>query len=129
MQQASETPERPPLVGGDAIIRRRGAHFDAACKALRHWRYHKWLEVHSKAPWGVEGVLPDQTLSSLAAEGDIMTIMDIKDAGIRWLWSEKYGAEVLALLANLDSELAAAREAEAQRAAAAVPAAPHEQDQ
>ncbi|KAI0645526.1 hypothetical protein C8Q79DRAFT_699003 [Trametes meyenii] len=74
-----------------------------ARKLLEEWRYKTWLTSYSHQPFGPVAILPNSTLHTLATRTDFVTIDDL--TCLRWLLFKEHGAEVLALLHDLDREL------------------------
>ncbi|KAM5534909.1 hypothetical protein V8D89_011464 [Ganoderma adspersum] len=79
-------------------------HLKWARKLLEDWRNQTWLSRYKSQPFGAQGILPDSVLTSLASCTSFHTLNDVRD--LRWVLAKQHAGEVLALLKNLDQELA-----------------------
>lgn len=75
------------------------------------WRFATWFGQYKKRPWGVQGLLPDTVLTSLASKARLNNVDDLVRAGWSPTMAEKHGAELLTILGVFDTRFQLGREA------------------
>lgn len=80
---------------------RRDDHLAAARAALQKWREDTWFKDFATQPFGFEAVLPDTTLTTIASKTRL-TMNNLTDEPLGWIWANDYGEEVLALMRAVD---------------------------
>ncbi|EMD36366.1 hypothetical protein CERSUDRAFT_95684 [Gelatoporia subvermispora B] len=83
---------------------RRGNHLTACHTALGQWVKTCWKQNYLYCIWGPNILLPDKVLTKLASLARIQTLDDLKQEIPEWAFSDKWGADVLRLLAKIDDD-------------------------
>ncbi|KAF9242904.1 hypothetical protein BU15DRAFT_43592 [Melanogaster broomeanus] len=107
----------PNLSKGPAT--RRDEKLKGAKTLLTQWRYEAWKAHCSKAPYGPQGLLPDEILNKIALSTRLLTVEDLRGTGWGRCPIDRHGAALLEVLATYDKKFDEVREIEkAERAEA-----------
>ena len=88
-------------------------HLQDARNALLSWRHHAALHDFPHACFTSAVLLPDPILSALASKRSLTTIDNLQTGlPCPWVFAEKYGEEVLAVVKQLDEDYDAKRTAD-----------------
>lgn len=100
------TPATTPTKTGKRQTKRReparkGELLQDVRSALERWRISARARDYPYSALTAKSLLPDQTLSKLATNNMILTPSDLATLDPPWIYRNKYGAEVLALLSSV----------------------------
>ncbi|KAH7910891.1 P-loop containing nucleoside triphosphate hydrolase protein [Hygrophoropsis aurantiaca] len=91
--------------------RRTHDHLKAVRSELLTWRIRKRRHDYPHSSFTAIAILPDAVLTTIASNRDLRTLDDLRGSvGESWALVNKYGEEVLALVARLDQEDSERRE-------------------
>lgn len=111
VQEADENGKRQ-MAEGSKVANRREKHLQGARELLVTWRSSVWLAKYRRRPWGIQGLLPDTVVTSIATKARLKTIEDLEGTGWSSTHAKRHGEEVLKMLDEYDAEFYEAREAE-----------------
>jgi hypothetical protein len=96
MEPTNQAPTKTGKRRGDKLMHCRAA--------IVHWRTSCWSKNYAGGGWGVAALLPDNIITKLATRTHITTIESLKLEIPEWDFTERHGAEVLAVIAVADRE-------------------------
>jgi bloom syndrome protein len=90
--------------------RRTGKHLENANLILENWRFKTVRTKYTPGPFTFASFLPETVLKTLASHSNIQSVHDMK-ISVKWIFADKHGDEILALLRDLDKSERQDREA------------------
>ncbi|KAF9537693.1 P-loop containing nucleoside triphosphate hydrolase protein, partial [Agrocybe pediades] len=113
-----DTPSQEPDQNGKRVMvevanvpNRRDEALSGARSLLSNWRYETWMSLYCERPWGIQALLPDAVLASLAQKARIRSTEDLLSTGWSVSHVRRHGAEVISMLADFDSNFRAQKDA------------------
>lgn len=83
----------------------KGIPFKPTQKELVGWRHEVWKRDHDGATWSSAGILSNSLVELLSSIGPITERESLKQLlARRWLWWDRYGEELTALILRLDTK-------------------------
>ncbi|KAF8886745.1 hypothetical protein BD779DRAFT_1529416 [Infundibulicybe gibba] len=98
-----------------AIPGRRDLHLQGARALLTEWRRNTWAEHYRQRPWGMQCLLPDTILTTIATKARLRTVDDLMTTGWSPTHAKKHGAALLEILGEYDTNYHRTHEAEKSR--------------
>jgi hypothetical protein len=102
---------------------RRDEHLKNARAVLEKWRFDTKRAHYTPSSFTASALLPDTILTTLASNGTIRTLSDLKGAlKTPWILADEHGEEVIELLRKVDEDRLREMEAKKKRRKAPVAA-------
>ncbi|KAF7334751.1 P-loop containing nucleoside triphosphate hydrolase protein [Mycena sanguinolenta] len=83
---------------------RRDAHLKGVRDLLTKWRADQCATIYRRRPWGPKALLPDEILTKFATRAHLKSPEDLIGAGWSPTHAQRHGTELLAAMAEYDTE-------------------------
>ncbi|KAF4609440.1 hypothetical protein D9613_012919 [Agrocybe pediades] len=100
------------------VANRRDEALNGAKSLLTTWRQETWTSQYSERPWGVQALMSDTIITSLAHKARLRSTDDLVGIGWSPLHVRRHGADVLSLLADFDNAYKLQKDADIKARAA-----------